>query len=381
MGAHALLAPSASDRWLNCPGSVRLNLDFKDESSIFAREGTAAHKLCERGLKAHVTDITQMPLEKEIDGFEITEEMIESVNIYLETIYADIGKKGYKELKVESQFKLTDHIWGTVDASYVNGEKCFIYDFKYGKGVVVDPENNSQLMIYALGALKNRRKIKEAELVIVQPRAYSPHGYVRRVNYTIEAMRVFKDVVIQGEARVVGKPDAELKVGAHCKWCKAKAICPAQKQLALNVMKTKDFKKLPCPKTLSLEELGEAVVKGKMVSDWISAASTYAFSLAEKGEKIPGCKLVEKQSNRKWGDKEKAEKYLIGELKEEAFEKKILSPAKAEKALKIIHKLLDNTLVVKPSTGLTLVPQDNKRKEVLVKSTMRRFLETDKIFN
>jgi len=153
---------------------VALCLDAPDVSSKFAAEGTAAHKLCEIGLKAGVTDVGLCD-KKSIDGFEVTEEMVESVNIYLETIKADLEKK-YSKVEVEKQFKLTTNIWGTVDAVLVVGDKAYVYDFKYGAGVVVEVEDNPQLMIYALGAIKRRTKVKTVDLVIVQPRHTAVQG-------------------------------------------------------------------------------------------------------------------------------------------------------------------------------------------------------------
>ena len=47
MAAHALLSPSAAERWINCPASVFLNKDIPDEGSVYADEGTAAHTVME----------------------------------------------------------------------------------------------------------------------------------------------------------------------------------------------------------------------------------------------------------------------------------------------------------------------------------------------
>ena len=46
-GKHAVLSPSGAEKWVNCPGSARMEQVFKDEEqpSIYAAEGTAAHFL------------------------------------------------------------------------------------------------------------------------------------------------------------------------------------------------------------------------------------------------------------------------------------------------------------------------------------------------
>lgn len=48
---HALLSASASHRWLNCTPSARLELEFEDQETEAAAEGTAAHALCEHKLR------------------------------------------------------------------------------------------------------------------------------------------------------------------------------------------------------------------------------------------------------------------------------------------------------------------------------------------
>lgn len=48
MGQHAILSASASKRWMNCTPSALLEKQFADEESIYAAEGTAAHRKSEK---------------------------------------------------------------------------------------------------------------------------------------------------------------------------------------------------------------------------------------------------------------------------------------------------------------------------------------------
>ena len=48
MKKHTILPPSRSHRWLNCTPSARLEQEFDDNESEAAKEGTAAHALCEK---------------------------------------------------------------------------------------------------------------------------------------------------------------------------------------------------------------------------------------------------------------------------------------------------------------------------------------------
>ena len=69
MANHAILAASASHRWLNCPPSVRLTERIPDNGSIYAAEGSEAHELCEfklrqlLGMEAHNTLDTPLGLQ------------------------------------------------------------------------------------------------------------------------------------------------------------------------------------------------------------------------------------------------------------------------------------------------------------------------------
>jgi len=205
---------------------------------------------------------------------------------------------------------------------------------------------------------------------------------VRRVTYTVEILKVFEKALLRAEKNIIGVAEAELKTGAHCKWCRAKGFCKAQKQMALSVAKTSDFKKLPLPATLTMEEIGEIIVKGDLVVAWVKAVGIHAHTLAENGEKIPFCKLVAKRQTRQWLSEEKAEEFLVKEIgKEEAFEHKMLSVAKAEKVLKKVKKKLDIELICKPDTGTKLVSMEHKGIEIDVTSVKTRFLEADERFN
>ena len=44
---HAVLSPSSAERWFHCTPSARLCEQFPDQGSIYAAEGTEAHRLCE----------------------------------------------------------------------------------------------------------------------------------------------------------------------------------------------------------------------------------------------------------------------------------------------------------------------------------------------
>lgn len=52
--SHALLSPSASHRWIECPPSVRLTELMEDKPSSYADEGTLAHSIAENKLNNYL---------------------------------------------------------------------------------------------------------------------------------------------------------------------------------------------------------------------------------------------------------------------------------------------------------------------------------------
>ena len=63
MSEHSIFSPSASDRILHCPPSLKLCADLPEQPSAYAAEGTAAHAVCawlvESALGRDVEDPTE----------------------------------------------------------------------------------------------------------------------------------------------------------------------------------------------------------------------------------------------------------------------------------------------------------------------------------
>ena len=97
----------------------------------------------------------------------------------------------------------------------------------------------------------------------------------------------------------------------------------------------------------------------KLIESFLNAVENKTFERLLKGEKIPGYKIVEGRSNRKWIDD--AEAKLIEKLGDEAFEKSLIGITAAEKKL---NKKEVNDLTYKPSGKLTMAPESDKRPAV-----------------
>jgi hypothetical protein len=237
--AHALLSPSASNIWLKCPGMPKLAQDVPYQVSEAAANGTLVHQMVEAQLKDRLDNITledyYLNKEENIEDFIIT---IDQSMIDCAKVYVDYVRKRQKELEgkllIEERVsieEISQNVWGTADALIIGKNRLVVCDLKSGK-FPVDPKNNTQLMIYGLGALSRYgNEDTTLELTIVQPRSFSPDGPIR--SWDISAT----DLVDWGFGFLKEATDAcerekpELVFGDHCRFCNAKAKCPVYQDL------------------------------------------------------------------------------------------------------------------------------------------------------
>ena len=102
-------------------------------------------------------------LESEEDGHQqwtVDEEMAEHVQSFVDEVHRRaVGGMVFPEVFVSlkgvtERFDIDGMEGGTVDALIYHAEERLleVVDLKYGTGVVVEVENNTQLLMYALGA-------------------------------------------------------------------------------------------------------------------------------------------------------------------------------------------------------------------------------------
>lgn len=232
--AHAVLSPSASERWINCPGSVAATavLPVKPGNK-YAAEGTAAHSLLEICLRLDQDPEEFIGLEVE-EGWRVTEEMAAAVGAAMdwvrETMAANPSLRLHTELRVKPGPLIGLHngeYEGTLDIMLEDGRLCIVADYKHGSGVYVEVKNNTQLMSYAGGAReRNGNAFFKYQMVIIQPRNYSNNGrMVRSWNMTEGELVHWLMHTVKPSAHAALAPNAPRKAGAWCKWCGAGGSC------------------------------------------------------------------------------------------------------------------------------------------------------------
>ena len=332
--AHALLSASGSHRWMACTPSARLEECCENRTSDAAKEGTVAHELCELKVKVQLgEDVSMSEYEALKENPLFTKEMDACTNIYADYCI-DTAKEEHGLPLIEVELDLSSYIpegFGTVDCVIVSEKTLHVIDFKYGRGVEVSPVENSQLMIYALGAYDLYSPIYDFEtvkLTIVQPRlSAEPKTWECDVQHLLDFAGKLKPI-----ADLAFKGGGEFAPSEHtCLFCKAKYTCRARadKNLATMFLQEKD------PYTLSNDEIGEILSKVSDFPKWIKDLEDYALEQLLSGNEIKGYKAVEGRSSRVWSDEKKAFEVIIedGTEEKDLYETTPLSLAKIEKLL------------------------------------------------
>lgn len=383
---HAALGASVAHRWIPCPGSIRMSKGMPNESSVYAREGSAAHKIGEMALREEKNAIDYLGFKlKEYPEIDVDETMCALVQEYLDAVRGEIEKyeqAGYDdaELGVEVRFDLS-HIYpqmfGTCDAVLYlpQWKKLIVFDYKHG-WVSVPVERNPQTMYYALGAItgKHNRDVRDIELVIVQPRS-GHRATVKRWSCSEEELMDYKYVLIDSAKRTE-RPDAKLNPGEWCKFCPASPVCRAlSNRIEKLIMAKPDPVEgiyMTQPDKIPFSDLKEIWLNAGMIESWVKNVKAYCHAQAVAGHRLPGTKLVEGRSTRKWRDEKEAlesletMRNLTGEIEGEIYTVKLKSPAQIEDMLpKKEHSKIED-LWVKGRGALTLVPDTDEREEARI---------------
>lgn len=375
MLAHSKIGASSCERWWNCPGSVAKVASLPPQpDSLYALEGTAAHALAEYCLETNDDAINCIGLAiPKIEGFSVTEEMAEAVQVYLDVIRADMAKYNVHpaDLKIEHRFHLShidESAFGTNDANIqIFGKKIIVYDYKHGKGVAVDAEDNKQGLYYATGAAYGE-DFEEVEIVIVQPRAIHRDGPVRRWRVSKDDLLRFSDE-LKGRIKLTKHGNASLHCGEWCKktFCPAMATCPAvqsQVEKAAMVAFSEPKVTLKAPEELNPMQLRRVLENIDLIEEYLKAVYAYAETKANNGEHIDGFKLVRgREGNRKWSDEGRVA-MTLKKFGDAIYDVKLKTPPALEKAVGKVAIQLVGEFITRTEGKTILVPTDDPREAV-----------------
>lgn len=367
MSDHSRFSPSAAHRWLRCTFSITAPPD--DRGSQYADDGTRMHEAAAKLLTGERDWLTTTGLSSE--EIDVVSEYVDRVKEAAE------GGELYVEQRVDFSDTLgQEGCFGTVDALIVKGDTLRILDLKTGRGVRVEPEDNEQLMLYALGALEVHGLVHDlrfVELTIVQPRLDNVSSWLVSVEHLQEFGEKARAVVAQINDGVLDYAPSE----KACRFCTLKATCPALQQQVAEVTAA-EFEDLT---TVSPPQLADLFARVGMVEDWCKAIRQAVFDELAAGRDVPGYKLVEgRKGARQWADAAAAEATLKGmRLKQdEMYEMKLISPATAEKRRK--GGLIGDrqwakleTLITQKDGGPSVAPADDPRPAISLAAKPEEF--------
>lgn len=243
MGAHAFLAPSSAFRWVRCALSASLEAAYPEtEDSPSSLEGTAAHwavQMLLQGTPAAVD--VQAP-----NGVAVTREMLEAAELVRDDIATTLGPDWAKYLVIERPVQIPrvhpTLNWGTPDyrawGRLNNGRLClYVWDFKYGHGVV-EAFENWQMTDYTAGLLDEagidgiQDQETVVEMIVIQPRAFHRQGPVRRWRVQASDLRANINRLANAASVATAPNPPATPTPEGCENCTGRHACEALRRSA-----------------------------------------------------------------------------------------------------------------------------------------------------
>lgn len=378
---HAVLSASSAYRWLKCTAAPRFEEQFEDSTSEYAQEGRLAHAICELKVNKHFTNAVKpgayaAQLKKLKEDPLYSDEMDKTSDLYIEHLKDKAMQFDAKpSVAAEVRVDFSEYVpegFGTCDCVMICGDTMHITDYKHGKGVPVSAENNPQMRLYALGALKRYRpvygdRIKKICMTIDQPRIQSePDSETITTDELLSWGEGIKPIAIKAYMGL-----GTFCPGEHCRFCRGKTKCRARADANTALEEFKDCALPGQPalddlnRVLTDAEIGDLLMRGQQLVQWYKDLEEYATKALLDGKPIEGWKLVAGRSNRTFTDQDAA----INAAIEAGYDRSLLYDLKP-KTLSEIEKLMGKSefadkigaYVIKPPGKPTLAPITDKRE-------------------
>ena len=349
MTTHTKLSPSSAHRWTRCPGSVREELKYPDNSGPAALDGTRTHALLEMCLVTGMDPelMVGMTTSDDEGSYTIDADRAKRVKVAVDHV-RDLGGEVTTERRVDpSRLVGRDDLGGTVDVTVIVGDTAHVIDYKDGI-TPVEAVENDQMIPYGIGLLAGYNlpingdyPIKRMVLTIVQPKlALKGLPPITSWELSVESLLSrIGDIVVKAAA--TDAPDAPLVPGEkQCRFCKAKGGCAAVNTHvmdAVGMFKSIDIVQQAAvtePTEMSNDKLREVIEAAPLLRQLLEASEAEALRRMQMGQTIPGLKVVNGRGSRAWAH---TEDEMVVKLKKigipagALYVTKLISPAQAEK--------------------------------------------------
>ncbi len=357
-GPHSALSPSGAKGWMQCPAWAVITARHPEKIDTTPRPGSFTEEDA-RAVQRCLDYVRDRVMQLKLDGG-----MVDVLS----------------EHKVSPEFFLgTKECNGTVDITLVTPEFIEIIDYKHGAGIPVAADD-PQLALYLLGAIAQNPCPRRARRTIVQPRCDRVDPVIRYVDvddveawideFAAQAQRALDEVTAARRAEDLSlwfRPSSDA-----CRWCPAGGnvresgapVCKAYTEYSLAQLGAPLSNELPAvlessqaswPDQLSAGHRLAILDSAYMIRQMVDAVEHSALIDLYQGRADLGLaeryKVVHARTQRRYAvpkkDVPKAMKSIRGLdpetskrrclNKRELFEEVLRSPAKMEKALKLLE--------------------------------------------
>lgn len=311
---QGLPSASAFERLVECPPSHQMSLGLEDTESAVAASGTRIHAVLagEANISTLSSDEEQTHdmCRHQADAL-IAEHIIGSDVDTLTEVRLGLTHFG-RVVIVSDKAQQSLRFTGQADLIIINGTHALIIDYKTGRGDTADAVDNHQLM--ALAALVSlHRPILSATVAIIQPWAGKPTV----AKYDLDTLREAQAKLISTLNTAEVATPADAVAGDHCKWCKAKMVCPAFQAAALSVtdaiipesitgtdeqVKAQIFARMGDRTSMSNEMLLRIQEGGRKFMEWFLVAHDLELRRRIAAGEIDGYSLRERKGRRSVSD-------------------------------------------------------------------------------
>ena len=369
---HSWFPPSAAARSIRCPASLKAAAELpcvENGNSHAANLGTECHEAMEMSLIMGEPMWDEHPFTEPKEQKELCSIAWDALNSFFDAHHPEVI---IPETQVDLSEYGHDDIFGTADVMvWIPVTRTVaVIDYKFGYGEVL-PENNEQLMIYGLGALKRYPDAENVMLVVIQPKLSKE---CLSWLTTVEELEAWYTATLEPAIIAAKSANPVFQAGEiQCKYCPvAKQGCKYQTQQyldALDIAPREAFE-------LADDKLTRLLVMIPAIEDAIKAVEVAAIERMKKGRKLDGFKLVERQTKRKWKDADatmdwlKSKRFKLADITKSTLQ----TPAQIEKLVAkkrfsvAVHQEFRD-MIDKPEGSLTYATESDKRKAVEIDET------------